>query len=87
MEGGRTNKCLFSAVPHSYHQRRTPCPLADPLPKNPLTHPPKHNAMHIIAANPSTGASRNLTSDDNNAFTLTSTSTNDTTIEPNKVPW
>lgn len=76
------------AVPHSYHQRRTHA--LPPLQINYLRirlHPLKHNAMHIIAANPSADASRNLTFDDNNAFTSTSTSTNDTTIEPNKVPW
>ncbi|KAI4836916.1 hypothetical protein E4T44_08376 [Aureobasidium sp. EXF-8845] len=42
--------------------------------------------MHIIAANPSTGASGNLTFDDNNVFPPF-TFTNDTASHTNKLPW
>ncbi|KAI4836213.1 hypothetical protein E4T44_08379 [Aureobasidium sp. EXF-8845] len=42
--------------------------------------------MHIIAANPSTGASGNLTFDGNNVFP-SFTFTNDTLSQTNKLPW
>jgi hypothetical protein len=87
-EGVQIN-ASFSDPPHSYHQNAAThalTPLADQLPKNPLTTPLQNtNAMHIIAANPSTGASGNLTFDDNSVFP-SFTFTNDT-VQTNKVPW
>jgi ribonuclease BN (tRNA processing enzyme) len=87
-EGVQIN-ASFSDPPHPYHQNAATHAL-HPLQINylriRLPHLPKHNAMHIIAANPSTGASGNLTFDDNNVFPPF-TFTNDTASHTNKLPW
>jgi len=77
--------CSSFVTPNAARTHALHTPLADQLPKNPLTHPPNNtNAMHIIAYNPFASASRNLTFDDNNESSFSSDSTNDTA---NKLPW